>query len=263
MIIFFSGTGNSRFVAEKIAKLTGDTLCDASTFTRSGKGGVFTEAGHFVFVVPVYVAAPPMILLDFIRESSFPENVPVWFVMTCAGSKCGDAEYCRLIAREKCFTYLGTAAVRMPQNYIAFFHTQSEEKNQETIRQALPVIKELSNHIRNRTAFPDSGSKAWMHAITKPVVSIYYRFFIKTKAFRTTADCIGCGYCALVCPLDNIRLTDSRPVWGTDCTHCMACINLCAKDAIEYGRTTVGKPRYKGPSSRKHTDEKISNTLQI
>jgi NAD-dependent dihydropyrimidine dehydrogenase PreA subunit len=27
----------------------------------------------------------------------------------------------------------------------------------------------------------------------------------------------------------------------------MACINLCPKQAIEYGKRTEGKPRYTGP----------------
>ena len=56
--------------------------------------------------------------------------------------------------------------------------------------------------------------------------------------------CIMCGMCARVCPLDNIRLKDGSPVWGSSCTHCMACINRCPMEAIEYGKRSQGKPRY-------------------
>nr|WP_264291386.1 MULTISPECIES: hypothetical protein [unclassified Dorea] len=28
------------------------------------------------------------------------------------------------------------------------------------------------------------------------------------------------------------------------CTHCMACICYCPAEAIEYGKKSVGKPRY-------------------
>mgnify|MGYP002951794102 FL=1 len=57
-------------------------------------------------------------------------------------------------------------------------------------------------------------------------------------------ECIGCGLCQDVCPLNNIRLVDGKPDWGNSCTHCMACICRCPKEAIEYKNKSVGKRRY-------------------
>ena len=56
--------------------------------------------------------------------------------------------------------------------------------------------------------------------------------------------CIGCGKCVELCPLNNIHLENGKPVWGKNCTHCMACICYCPKEAIEYGKKSKGKPRY-------------------
>lgn len=39
-------------------------------------------------------------------------------------------------------------------------------------------------------------------------------------------------------------IKDHRPVWGKECTHCMACIVKCPKKAIEYGNKSKGKNRY-------------------
>ena len=39
-------------------------------------------------------------------------------------------------------------------------------------------------------------------------------------------------------------LQNGKPVWGQDCTHCMACICYCPTEAIEYGKMSLGKPRY-------------------
>ena len=64
---------------------------------------------------------------------------------------------------------------------------------------------------------------------------------IGTKAIR---GCIGCGKCEKLCPLNNITLQNARPVWGTNCTQCMACICYCPTRAIEYGKKSAGKPRY-------------------
>lgn len=73
---------------------------------------------------------------------------------------------------------------------------------------------------------------------------IFYKEIVKADAFTVSDACIGCGKCAQRCPLNNIRLNKDKPVWGSNCTHCMACICYCPKEAIEYGKRSVGKPRY-------------------
>ena len=44
--------------------------------------------------------------------------------------------------------------------------------------------------------------------------------------------------------MNNVTLKDGKPSWGKNCTHCMACICYCPKEAIEYGKKSVGQPRY-------------------
>ena len=77
-----------------------------------------------------------------------------------------------------------------------------------------------------------------------PVNPIFYKFFVKANAFTASGACIGCGQCAKRCPMNNITLKDGKPVWGKNCTHCMACICYCPVSAIEYGKKSVGQPRY-------------------
>ena len=57
---------------------------------------------------------------------------------------------------------------------------------------------------------------------------------------------IGALIGAIICGIatGNITLKNKKPVWGKHCTHCMACICYCPAEAIEYGRKSVGKPRY-------------------
>ena len=59
--------------------------------------------------------------------------------------------------------------------------------------------------------------------------------------------CTGCGLCAKLCPTCTITLHDGHPVWEDNCTHCMACITRCPAEAIEYGKKSLGKPRYRCP----------------
>lgn len=71
---------------------------------------------------------------------------------------------------------------------------------------------------------------------------IMYSVMISAKAFTVTDKCIGCGKCAERCPLNNVTLSDGKPVRGKNCTHCMACIAGCPQEAVECGKKIRGKP---------------------
>jgi len=51
-----------------------------------------------------------------------------------------------------------------------------------------------------------------------------------------------------VCPVQNIALSAGRPVWSHRCEQCMACIHLCPVQAIQAGRKTERRGRYRHPS---------------
>jgi Fe-S-cluster-containing hydrogenase component 2 len=51
-----------------------------------------------------------------------------------------------------------------------------------------------------------------------------------------------------VCPVDNIALVEGRPVWSHRCEQCMACIHLCPVEAIQAGRKTAARGRYRHPT---------------
>ena len=96
-------------------------------------------------------------------------------------------------------------------------------------------------------AISSVSSSVALAALLSALTPSFYRFFVKADAFRTTDACTGCGVCVRACMLNNVSLTDGRPVWRKNCTHCMACICGCPQKAIEYGKKSVGKPRYQCP----------------
>ena len=249
MILYFTGTGNSRFVAKRIAEATGDRAVDAAQWIRRGETAAFTDPGTYVFVSPIYVASPPRAFLDFIAGSDFPAGASAYFVLTCAGGMGAAPVYCHKAAEGRGLTWRGAAQVRMPQNYLLFFKTFPAEENRRKVLAALPEIDALAERIGSGSAFPEPEVKFYDYPSTQMILAPYYRWFIGAEKFRATDACIGCGKCAAVCPLGNIELQDRRPVWGGRCTHCMACISLCPKEAVEYGKRTQGKLRYHGPDA--------------
>ena len=65
------------------------------------------------------------------------------------------------------------------------------------------------------------------------------------KDFHVKDNCISCGKCERLCPLQVISMDNGKPVWkGKTCAHCMSCIQNCPAAAIEYGKKTKGKKHY-------------------
>ncbi len=68
--------------------------------------------------------------------------------------------------------------------------------------------------------------------------------------FWADERCVGCGLCARICPVDNVELREEHSYFGERCMLCMRCIHACPQEAIQIGRATVDKFRWRGPKGR-------------
>lgn len=244
MIMYFSGTGNSRYIAERIAKVLGDELLSMNDRIKAGDRSPIISDKRLIIVTPTYAWRIPRIVRDHLAETDFPGGAQAWFVMTC-GSEIGNAaKYNHVICQEKQFTDMGTAQIIMPENYIAMFNAPRSEEARQIVAKAQPDIDRAISAIAANQAFPPPRNNLYDRFMSGPVNPIFYSFFVKANAFTVSDACTGCGQCARLCPTNNITIQNGKPVWGGDCTHCMACICRCPAEAIEYGKKSLGKPRY-------------------
>ena len=247
MVLYFSGTGNSQFVAERIAFATGDKAVDIKNYMKGTEKPDFKEGGVYVFVAPTYVAATARAMTDFIYETKFPKGIKAYYVLTCKASMGVSPEVSRRLSGRKGFKFMGAAEVKMPQNYLVYFTTEEKEANREVIEEAIPEIDKIAETIKAGEKFQNPKPKFMEYPFIIFTADLYYEFFMKTKKFCVSENCISCQKCVNLCPYNNIKLVDGKPVWGDKCTHCMACINMCPTEAINFGKGTIDKPRYKGP----------------
>lgn len=248
MVVYFSGTGNSRYCADFLAKALGDEVLDAFHFIRDGVAAELLSEKPWVFVCPTYAWRLPRVFRDFIRGGYFSGADDAWFVMTC-GSEIGAPEgELRTLCREKRLRFRGVFQVVMPENYIAMFDAPEEAEARAIVAAAREPLMEAAAHIRAGEDFPTRRSTLADRVKSGPVNPFFYRFFVRSDPFWVGESCVGCGACEAACPTAAIRMEKGRPVWGKGCTHCMACITLCPARAIEYGSASVGKPRYRCPA---------------
>ena len=91
MIVYFTGTGNSKYIAEKIAKITEDEIIDSTKYIKNNENPTLNSEKPFVFVCPTYGWRIPRVFDEFIRKSNFEGSKKAYFVMNC-GSDIGNAE---------------------------------------------------------------------------------------------------------------------------------------------------------------------------
>ncbi len=244
MVLYFSGTGNSRYAAQIFASELKDGLVNAGIFIREHRKARFESESPWVFVCPTYAWRLPHIFADFILDGSFSGSRDAYFVMTC-GSEIGNAEAgIRKLCDKKKFTCKGVLQVIMPENYIAMFPVPGMEESARIIAAARPVISSGVEFIRSGAYFPKKNAAISDKIKSGPINPLFYKLFVTARPFYVTDACTGCGRCERVCPLNNIKITNGKPTWHRQCTHCMACICGCPNEAIEYGKISVGKPRY-------------------
>ncbi len=248
MVLYFTGTGNSRYAASIIARITGDELVCMNDLIRQRITDpyvaqyAFDSDRPFIFVSPTYCWRLPRVVEQFIRDSRFTGCRKVYFYLTC-GSGTGDAarhaeELCRQLELE----FMGLSSVILPENYIALFSAPSFDDAQGMLRAAVAPIESAARLMQLEKPIEDPNGRSG--AAGGKLNSLFYKLVVKDKKFSATDACVGCGRCVSLCPLANISLENGQPQWHGRCTHCMACIAACPEDAIEYGGASRGKRRY-------------------
>ena len=109
---------------------------------------------------------------------------------------------------------------------------------------AEPDIDRAIAAVRAGQPFSPTRDHLYDRFMSGPVNPIFYAVCVRAGPFTASDACTGCGQCVRRCPTNNIVLREGKPVWSKDCTHCMACICYCPAEAIEYGKKSLGKPRY-------------------
>lgn len=250
MILYFSATGNTRFIAEELASRLGDESLDLLKRIKQKDYSPISSDKPFVICVPVYVCEMPAFIKELILNTPFEGNKDIYFVFSSGGYSGISSFLAKRIARKKGLNYMGSADFRMPRNYIAndVYPELSEEEIRRRIDNSYKQIPKISELISKHSKLVKRSKHVWLFEIiiTVPFTPVWTRIRQGVKKFSVSSKCIGCRKCARLCPLNVIKPDEKgRPVWDAKmCAHCMSCIQNCPVEAIEYGDITPPKKRY-------------------
>lgn len=234
MIYYYSGTGNSQWVAEQLALQTGDVASDLI----KTKGDLNCAGLTIGLVFPIYAWGIPESVLNFVKQLT---GQPVFAYGVCT---CGEEAGAAMEHLDKIWPMNSTYSVAMPSNYIMGAATEPENVIRQKIAQAKLQLNTMAGQINDRqpVSAVAKGRFAWFKS---GMISFgFNRLGRRTQPFFVTDKCISCGKCAKNCPAQTITLIDGKPHWGPKCYQCSACINGCPVQTIEYGKGTASRIRY-------------------
>ena len=231
MIFYFSGTGNSLYVAQKLANKLSENEVFSMADSKPDKqiGGKADKVG---FVFPSYYGNLPRIVREFVSCLNIHPDTYVWGVVTMGGVGQGSISALQKVLDDKGLALKYGRGITMPANYIVNYNPMFFGRTAKSDKK----IQRIADEIKSETILLKKNS------ITSN--NLYENIEALDKAFFAESECSGCGLCERVCPVGNIQLTDKKPVWLHHCEHCMACIHRCPKQAIQYGEKTKKRRRY-------------------
>jgi formate hydrogenlyase subunit 6/NADH:ubiquinone oxidoreductase subunit I len=136
--------------------------------------------------------------------------------------------------------------VNMPQNYIPWFDVPDELKQQRLFQHADAKIRQIAAILHDETQKYDFEPLGFMLPFRNaPYLSKAND--LDRNFYLQNGSCNGCAVCVQVCPVSNIVLNEGMPEWKHTCQECLACLNFCPKQAIQYGKKTANRSRYHHP----------------
>lgn len=242
VIACFSGTGNSWYVAKRIAAALPDTevLLIPDLLENPALLGEPEQLG---LVYPVYMAAPPTMVMRFINEVLARRDMKGLEYMFQIATHGGGPGWSLAVSERLCmFAGIMTsysAKIKMPDGYIFLAPVPEEEKITSLYQEADKQIEEI---------IEDISAGELKIPRRRPFTKLYMRLFLGmnkhllaevSSKFVVTDACTGCGICYRGCPSANIGMIEGKPVFGAACEGCMGCYHRCPAHAI----ACMKKPR--------------------
>jgi NAD-dependent dihydropyrimidine dehydrogenase PreA subunit/flavodoxin len=240
MIFYFSATGNSKYVASRISKITGDEII-AMDHCLKNNNLTFEaiEDENIGIVVPSYSSELPTIVDEFFEKLNLTRKGNGYnFAVVTFGMNLGATDFClKKAMNKKSLSLEGLFSVRFPDTYSPIFDVSDKKMVQKRLDEAEPVIDDIITKITGKTK-GNFITKNAPHGLSSLIHKFMYENKRKTKKFSVDDSCIGCKLCAQKCPVDAIEMQNNRPVWVKEqCVLCFGCLHRCPQHAIQYGDT--------------------------
>ncbi len=246
MILYFSATGNCKYVAERLAKALGEEPLSMVECMRTER---YDFTGESIGIIaPTYDWGLPSLVKEFLEKATLRADSLYYIATygTTPGASGRMAEKALRGQRIDAFY-----AIRMADTWTPIFDLSTPEKvavfTRATEEEIDRTIQRIAAREHNRKMTPRTPAilTEWF---AEPIYNTWVR---KTRHLQGVESCMGWGLCERKCPVQAIKMEEKRPVWVKErCVMCLGCLHRCPKFAIQYDGRTQKHGQYTNPHVR-------------
>lgn len=240
-IYYYSGTGNSFYLASKFSKLFN---IEAKNINECEKFEYdLDKVGLFI---PSLFGRINEQVINFLNKLSF-NNTYIYVIVSAKDGKC--LKMIDEILEKKNTKISYGKYIDCPNNDIIrmFSKTLKDYKSKKLLDKAVKELDNIYDDIKNNKVIDYKEN----NKLSKYKKLNNKEFYDKIRNFgdyfMVNDNCIRCGICEINCESKNITLQEGFPMWKDHCDGCLRCINMCPHNAIEFEGNTKDKRRYKNP----------------
>lgn len=230
-IIYFSPTGNTKFLAEKLYDKLGSD--ESSVYAMEDLSpSELNKTDHMVILFSIHGFNPPRLVKQFIKglPGDLCQSVSL-VAVGCAESWVNDgaASGLRKFLESKGYSITADKVIAMPLTFIMSFPQEAGEK---LVMEADEKIDSLIDEIKDgrKSEKMISRKTRIINFIGKLENPASRLFGLELHAGK---KCVSCRMCAKKCPAGNIRMNrKGKPRFGLKCLMCLRCVYKCPEKAI-------------------------------
>jgi ferredoxin len=246
-IFYYTGTGNSLWVAKTLAQELGDTELLSIADWAPGRNGVNAKVIGLVF--PVHIWGLPGRIIQFVNQLKGRQPDYVFAIAVNAGQVANTLVQLKNILAQRGLKLSTGFEIKMPSNYIPWGGPGPKQKHNRRFEMAKIKISKIATAINGQNNDLIEKGPLWQRLLFTIFYKMLFSYVPKMdRKFWVDEKCNQCAICGKVCPSANITFQEGKPVWNHRCEQCFACLQWCPKEAIQYGKRTAKYERYHHPA---------------
>ena len=235
-LVYFSGTGCTRYVAEAFEKelLANNIVVDVQDL-RVRAPELSNRYDMLIICYVVHASNPPRPIIDWVEMQKDIGKIPTIVISVSGGgqitpNKGAHVAIKRVLKRKK-FNVFYEKMIVMPSNWTI----PTKPEIGQALIDVLPLKVAYIVHdiLDRKNVFIKPG-------VGNRIISFLCRLEWKGskyfgKDIKVNDNCIGCSICEKNCPVGNIENSKVKPQFLDKCVLCLNCIYSCPQKALSAG----------------------------